>query len=201
MAGCITSCSAGGYGPSTRNPLPPHRGCHQSGFPGWCNSARSQPFIRFWGTEITYIPLRKGFLYLVAIMDMFSKDVLSGKISNSWDTQFCMDALEMASGLVGLEEGAASTISCLKDSGVRSSTRRFICVSTLMDGMIYGHVRPHSSLGGKTPHEVFSCIETRSSSPGLTMSRGKSVQQKAPTSICSSLRGMPSERLATFSPT
>ena len=95
MAGCITSCSAGGYGPSTRNPLPPHRGCHQSGFPGWCNSARSQPFIRFWGTEITYIPLRKGFLYLVAIMDMFSKDVLSGKISNSWDTQFCMDALEM----------------------------------------------------------------------------------------------------------
>ena len=40
----------------------------------------------------------------------------------------------------------------------------------------YGHVRPHSSLGGKTPHEVYSCIENRSSRPGLTMSGAKTVQ-------------------------
>jgi len=49
-----------------------------------------------WATDITYIPLRKGFLYLVAIMDLFSRNVLSCKLSNSLDTQFCMKALEMA---------------------------------------------------------------------------------------------------------
>ena len=49
-----------------------------------------------WATDITYIPMRKGFLYLVAIMDLISKNVLNWKLSNSMDTQFCMDALEMA---------------------------------------------------------------------------------------------------------
>ena len=49
-----------------------------------------------WATDITYIPMRKGFLYLVAIMDLFSRNVLSWKLSNSLNTQFCMDALEMA---------------------------------------------------------------------------------------------------------
>jgi putative transposase len=43
-----------------------------------------------------YIPLRKGFLYLVAIVDLFSRHIISWKLSNSLDTQFCMDALEMA---------------------------------------------------------------------------------------------------------
>jgi putative transposase len=49
-----------------------------------------------WATDITYIPLQKGFLYLVAIIDLFSRNVLSWKLSNSLDTEFCLDALEMA---------------------------------------------------------------------------------------------------------
>ena len=49
-----------------------------------------------WATDITYIPLRKGFLYLVAIVDLYSRHVLSWKLSNSLDTEFCLDALEMA---------------------------------------------------------------------------------------------------------
>ena len=49
-----------------------------------------------WATDITYIPLRKGFLYLVAVVDLFSRHVLSWKLSNSLDTEFCLDALEMA---------------------------------------------------------------------------------------------------------
>ena len=49
-----------------------------------------------WATGITYIPLQKGFLYLVAIVDLFSRNVLSWKPSNSLDTEFCLDALEMA---------------------------------------------------------------------------------------------------------
>ena len=49
-----------------------------------------------WATDITYIPLQKGFLYLVAIVDLFSRHVLSWKLSNSLDMEFCMEALEMS---------------------------------------------------------------------------------------------------------
>lgn len=49
-----------------------------------------------WSTDITYIPLRKGFLYLVAIMDWFSRFILSWEISNSLDEIFCLEALEKA---------------------------------------------------------------------------------------------------------
>ena len=49
-----------------------------------------------WATDITYIPLQKGFLYLVAVMDLYSRHVLSWKLSNSLDTEFCMEALEVA---------------------------------------------------------------------------------------------------------
>ena len=38
---------------------------------------------QFWATDITYIPLQKGFLYLVAIVDLFSRNVLSWKLSNA----------------------------------------------------------------------------------------------------------------------
>jgi putative transposase len=51
-----------------------------------------------WATDITYIPLQKGFLYLLAIVDLFSRHVLSWRLSNSLDTEFCLDALEMALG-------------------------------------------------------------------------------------------------------
>ena len=53
-----------------------------------------------WSTDITYIRLRPGFLYLVAIMDWYSRYVLSWRLSNSLDVSFCLEALEEA-----LEEG------------------------------------------------------------------------------------------------
>jgi len=49
-----------------------------------------------WYTDITYIPMRKGFLYLVAIMDWHSRKVLSWRLSNSLDTAPCIEALEEA---------------------------------------------------------------------------------------------------------
>jgi putative transposase len=51
-----------------------------------------------WATDITYIPLQKGFLYLAAVMDLYSRHVLSWKLSNSLDTEFCLEALEIALG-------------------------------------------------------------------------------------------------------
>jgi len=49
-----------------------------------------------WCTDITYIPIKRGFLYLVAIMDWYSRKVLSWRLSNSMDVSFCLEALEEA---------------------------------------------------------------------------------------------------------
>jgi putative transposase len=49
-----------------------------------------------WSTDITYVPMRAGFLYLVAIMDWFSRFVLSWELSNTMETGFCLAALEAA---------------------------------------------------------------------------------------------------------
>ena len=49
-----------------------------------------------WCADITYIPLAKGFLYLVAIMDWWSRKVLAWRLSNTMDVQFCLDALDEA---------------------------------------------------------------------------------------------------------
>jgi putative transposase len=49
-----------------------------------------------WSTDITYIPMKRGFLYLVAIMDWFSRYVLSWGLSTTLDEIFCLDALEVA---------------------------------------------------------------------------------------------------------
>jgi putative transposase len=51
---------------------------------------------QIWATDTTYIPLQRGFLYLVAIMDLFSRKVPSWKLSNSLDTEFSLEALDMA---------------------------------------------------------------------------------------------------------
>jgi putative transposase len=49
-----------------------------------------------WSTDITYIPMRGGFLYLVAVMDWFSRYVLSWELSNTMETGFCLAALHAA---------------------------------------------------------------------------------------------------------
>jgi putative transposase len=57
-----------------------------------------------WCTDITYIPMRKGFLYLVAIMDWHSRKVLSWGLSNSLDAAPCIEALEEALAIHGAPE-------------------------------------------------------------------------------------------------
>ena len=49
-----------------------------------------------WCVDITYIPMPTGFMYLVAIMDWFSRFVLAWELSNSMDTEFCIRALNRA---------------------------------------------------------------------------------------------------------
>ena len=47
-----------------------------------------------WCVDISYIPMRRGFLYLVAIMDWFSRKVLAWRLSNSMEAGFCVEALQ-----------------------------------------------------------------------------------------------------------
>ena len=49
-----------------------------------------------WAADITYIPMARGFLYLVAIIDWYSRHVLSWRLSNTLDAGFCVEALEEA---------------------------------------------------------------------------------------------------------
>ena len=59
---------------------------------------------RVWCADITCIPMRRGFLYLVAIMDWATRRVLSWRLSNTMDTEFCIEALEDAFRLHGRPE-------------------------------------------------------------------------------------------------
>jgi putative transposase len=49
-----------------------------------------------WSTDITYVPLRQGFMYLVAVIDWFSRYVLAWQLSNTLEGSFCLAALDLA---------------------------------------------------------------------------------------------------------
>ena len=57
-----------------------------------------------WSTDITYIPMARGFVYLVAVMDWYSRKVLSWRLSNTLDASFCVDALNDAIETYGVPE-------------------------------------------------------------------------------------------------
>ena len=84
-----------------------------------------------WATDITYLPLSKGYVYLVAIMDWASRKVLSWRLSNTLDASFCLDALEEAIEQFGCpdifnsDQGSQFTSEAftakLKEHGIRIS--------------------------------------------------------------------------------
>ena len=78
-------------GPNTSKPHPEHRV-----YPYLLRGLVIDRPGQVWSTDVTYIRLRHGFVYLVAIMDWYSRKVLSWRISNTMDTAFCVDCLEEA---------------------------------------------------------------------------------------------------------
>jgi putative transposase len=84
-----------------------------------------------WAADITYLPMAKGFAYLVAILDLYSRKVLSFRVSNAMSTDFCVEALEEALARYGApaifntDQGAQFTaedfITPLQAQGVRVS--------------------------------------------------------------------------------
>src|SRR5436853_271621 len=86
-----------------------------------------------WSADITYVPLRSGYLYLMAVLDWYSRYVLAWRLSNSLDSDFCVAALEEALGRSRPE--IFNT-----DQGVQFTSREFTgrlqeaAVSISMDG-------------------------------------------------------------------
>jgi putative transposase len=148
-----------------------------------------------WCSDITYIRMFGGFMYLVAVMDYFSRYVLSWSVSNSLDSLFCMDALDEALNISkpeifhsdqGSQYTCSDFIDELKKRKIKiSMSGRRRCFDNILaerlwrtvkyeevylreysDGHelmrslrdyfeYYNHRRPHRSLDGKTPGEVY----------------------------------------------
>jgi len=118
-----------------------------------------------WCADITYIPLARGFLYLVAIMDWWSRKVLAWRLSNTMDVQFCLDALDEALDRYGppeifnTDQGSQFTswawTQRLKDAGIRISMDgrgRFldnIFIERLWRSLKYECVYLHAFSGGR----------------------------------------------------
>lgn len=77
--------------PRTSDPLPEHKI-----YPYLLRDKVIDHPNQVWCADITYIPVRRGFLYLVAIMDWYSRKVLAWRLSNTQDRSFCVEALEEA---------------------------------------------------------------------------------------------------------
>ena len=154
-----------------------------------------------WCSDITYVPIRGGSVYLTAVMDWYSRYVLSWEVSVTMDAGFCVSALERAlrrytkPEIFNTDQGSQYTGSAftgvLKDHGIKISMdgkgrvtdnimierlwrsvkyeeiyiKDYDTVEDLISGLreyftFYNHRRPHQTLGGRTPAEVFkgTCI-------------------------------------------
>jgi putative transposase len=104
-------------GPSTSRPHPEH--------PLFPYLLRKVEIVRpdqVWSTDITYIPLERGWAFLVVIMDWFSRAVLAWRLSNTQAVTFCLQALEEALGRYGPPEVFNS------DQGAQFTAIEFVAV-------------------------------------------------------------------------
>lgn len=85
--------------PRTSKPAPGHKV-----FPYLLRGLTIERPNQVWCADITYIPIGRGFLYLVAVMDWASRAVLSWRLSNTMDTSFCISALQEALARFGQPE-------------------------------------------------------------------------------------------------
>jgi putative transposase len=106
----ITGLQAIYKGPNTSKKHPQHK--------IWLYLLRKLTITRanhVWCSDITYIPVKNGLLYLVAIMDWATRKVLSWRLSNTLDASFCVEALEEAiakygtPGIMNTDQGSQST--------------------------------------------------------------------------------------------
>ena len=149
-----------------------------------------------WAMDISYIPMRKGFVYLAAVLDWATRRVLRWRLSNTLTTDFCLEAVEDALGRYGTPEifntdqGSQFTssdfVELLKTHGIQQSMdgkgrwvdhvfverlwksvkyeevylHAYDSVTQAGQGLeryfrFYNERRPHASLDGRTPDQVY----------------------------------------------
>jgi putative transposase len=149
-----------------------------------------------WAMDISYIPMRKGFVYLAAVLDWATRRVLSWRLSNTLTTDFCLESVEDALGRYGTPEIFNTDQGCQFTSSDFVDLLRAHGIQQSMDGKgrwvdnvfverlwksvkyeevylhaydsvtqatqsleryfrFYNQRRPHSSLDGKTPDQVY----------------------------------------------
>jgi len=158
--------------PRTSNPHPAHKI-----YPYLLGNLAIVHSDHVWCADITYIPVRRGFLYLVAIMDWATRHVLAWRLSNTMDTGFCIEALREAMARHGKPKDAGVAISmdgrgrCMDNIFIerlwRSLKYEAVYLHEMTDGFaaervigtwidFYNTERPHSALDGATPTEAYS---------------------------------------------
>jgi putative transposase len=115
--------------PRTSTPHPAHRV-----YPYLLRDVRVERADQVWCADITYIPVQRGFLYLVAIMDWATRHVLAWRLSNTMDVGFCLEALNEALARYGKPEifntDQGSQFTSLAFTGVLGEAR----IAISMDG-------------------------------------------------------------------
>jgi putative transposase len=183
--------------PGTSTPHPEHKI-----FPYLLRGMSIDRPNQVWSSDITYVPMRKGVLYLVAIMDWYSRKVLAWRLSNTLDTGFCTDALKEVlekhgkPGIFNTDQGSQFTslefTDILKGADIQISmdgkgrwmdnvfierlwrSLKYECVylqafengTESRNGIgewisYYNSERPHSSLDGRTPDEVYYGLKNK----------------------------------------
>jgi len=87
-----------------------------------------------WAADVSYVPMAKGFLYLVAIIDWYSRKVLSWQLSNTLDADFCVDALQQALATYGRPEIFNTDQGCQFTSEAFTSVLQAHGIRISMDG-------------------------------------------------------------------
>ena len=85
--------------PNTSKPHPEHKI-----YPYLLRGMKIDQPNQVWAADITYIPMNRGFMYLVAVMDWHSRKVLSWRVSNTMEADFCVEAVAEAIGRYGAPE-------------------------------------------------------------------------------------------------
>lgn len=161
----LMGITALGPKPRTTKPAPGHKI-----FPYLLRDVAVQRSNQVWAADITYVPIGRGFLYLVAIMDWASRAALAWRLSNTMDVAFCVAALEEALARFGTPEIFNT------DQGSQFTSAAFtprwrppgygshedVCLKGYSDGReakagiaawfaFYNHARPHQALANRTP--------------------------------------------------
>jgi putative transposase len=116
-------------GPNTSRPSPQHRI-----YPYLLRGVEITRPNQAWSTDITYIRLARGFVYLVAIIDWYSRKVLAWRLSNTLDSGFCVDCLEQALQTYGSPEIFNSDQGCQFTSEAFTGVLKAHSITISMDG-------------------------------------------------------------------